>query len=155
VCLVIGEKDRRTRLAVIVYPLLVALVVVLITLMVLRHEPLIWPEHRRIYYFLPITALFLFTVGLAVRALRDRGIVSERVLQSVLLLLVIGNVWALPGHRAILANGYLKRTMQLSPKVLQALREHVSPENADPNVAKDKLYQFFVSGRDQNVSAVQ
>jgi hypothetical protein len=116
-------------------------------LMVCMHTPLVWPDVRRMYYWLPSVALWFTLATLLIHTLHHQALVPRRVLTVALFLLVAGNINALPEHRAIIRDGHLKKEIAFAPRLIAALRPSVSsPESVAPDIASDVIYQLFVRG---------
>lgn len=111
-------------------------------LMVCRHTPLIWPDVRRVYYWLPTSALWFMLAVVLVHQLQQANLVPRRVLAAALFILVIGNINALPYHRTIIREGHLKKDFLLSSKILTALRPN-APKDVPEDVEKDIIYQLL------------
>ena len=117
------------------------------TLMTLRHPPLIWPDIRRVYYWLPETLLLAIIAGIALAARFPKGNIAVR---SVLAAALIGNVIAIPGHLAVLAAGHPHPRILFdrpaldrprSPTFNADLRRALATRKATPEIAADPVYR--------------
>ena len=111
-----------------------AMLILMNALMVLRHEPLIWPDVRTHYYWIPTTTLVLVGCTLAVFVLQNRFGWPAWVLRLVMAASVISNISALPEHDRIARTGHLQGYIVLgAPYLLKALEElGNTPEVAEP-----------------------
>jgi hypothetical protein len=102
-------------------------------LMVLRHEPLIWPDVRTHYYWIPTTTLVLLGCTLAVWVLQNKFGWPAWVLRIGLAACVISNISALPEHDRIARGGHLQGYIGAAPILLKAIGELANtPEVAEP-----------------------
>ena len=132
----------RLAIAALIAGLL--LLVLLNTLMVLRHRPLVWPDVRRVYYWLPACAILLMLFALAVRLAYRRSDVLRPAVQVMLIAMIIGNIAALPGHTAIVRGGHLTAEYNFAPSLLEGLNRSADPTySPPPQVAADKVFQFY------------
>ncbi|HEV2198354.1 MAG TPA: hypothetical protein VGR73_00925 [Bryobacteraceae bacterium] len=125
----------RGRLWGVIATLAVLGLVVLNTLMVLRHPPLVWADVRRAEYFTPgalvLSALFGFALAAAAPRLHP---VWMRVALACALL---ANIAQLPAHQAVLSSGSLKDQIPLSA----ALRRALLTGQPEPGIADHPLYK--------------
>lgn len=122
-----GMADIRGRswrqhvpLSVILGGLLAALWV-MYALMILRHPPLLWDDIRRVYYWIPTSALVVLGVGVGASVWTVRQPGAKPILAALLTALVVGNVLALPGHRGVLSAGSLHESILTSREMRHAL----------------------------------
>ncbi len=102
-------------------------------LMVLRHEPLTWPDVRTHYYWIPTTTIILLGCTLAVWVLQGKFGWPAWILRLVLAACVISNITALPEHDRIARTGHLQGYIGAAPHLLNALEElGNTPEVAEP-----------------------
>ena len=119
----------------------------LILLMVLRHAALLWPDVKRVYYFLPLTSMFAMTLLLAFSRWPASRISFHKPAALFLGVCLAGNLIALPGHRAILSKGDARKFYDAAPALLQALgRPQNAPGAVAPEIATNRVYQFFHDG---------
>jgi len=122
----------------------VVLLVDLDTLMVLRHPALLWPDVRRVYYWLPQAVILYMSLALCISNLKDLRGAYAHVILILLLLAIIGNVISIPGHNAYLVDGHLKAYVEFAPKLLDALaniKNTQYPITLD--VMQNPIYQHF------------
>jgi hypothetical protein len=100
-----GPTRRDFDLAALLL-LAVAAQLAMVAVMVQRHEPVTWIDHRAWYYPLPFQALlvFAFAVGLE-RATQARGGTLPRAVPVVLALVALANVAQWPERRAVMESG--------------------------------------------------
>jgi hypothetical protein len=106
-----------------------ALLVLMNSLMFLRHPPLAWIDVQRVYYWIPCTVIIIF--GLA---LISREMISEyghRPIWFLLTAMVCGNVLCVPEHFQVLRNGHLQGYMSAYQQYSQVIR-----------LARDPLYEI-------------
>jgi hypothetical protein len=86
--------------------LAVAAQLAMVAVMVQRHDPVTWIDHRVWYYPLPYQALlvFAFAAGLE-RVRRARGGTLPRVVPAVLALVALANVTQWPERRVVMESG--------------------------------------------------
>jgi hypothetical protein len=131
------------------------LIWVMMTLMFLRHAALVWPDVRRVYYFLPVIALFGMTLLMALACLQSRRLLPPWCLALFLGGALAGNIVALPGHEAILRAGEGKTLYQSTPLLLDALRNLRNPNYPiSPEIARNRVFQFFHDGRFSKTPAI-
>jgi hypothetical protein len=124
------------------------LVLVMITLMVLRHDAVCWPDLRRVYYFLPATAMFCMTFLLALSQLQARRTLPQWCWAALLSGALLGNIVALPRHDAIYKAGFMRSYYQSTPALLDALRNlRNRPYPISPEIAHSQIFQFFRDGQ--------
>ena len=100
-----GPGPRDARLAVLLL-LAVAAQLAMVAVMVQRHDPVTWVDHRVWYYPLPFQALLVFALAVGLeRVTRARGGTLPRVVPAVLALLVLANVAQWPERRAVMESG--------------------------------------------------
>jgi hypothetical protein len=146
--IVLFVARRHGRLWASISTLFLLSVAAMNTLMTLRHPPLIYPDIRRVYYWLPATLLLMAIAGIALAARFPRGNIAVR---CVLAAALIGNVIAIPGHQAVLAAGHpkppnvdpyipvLSRTRSLTFDA--DLRRALATRKPTPEIAADPIYQ--------------
>jgi hypothetical protein len=98
--------------------LMLLMIMLMNAIMILRHSALLWDDLRRIYYSIPATTVMLIGIGAIAASAKGWWRYSVRL---VLCVAVIGNVFALPMHQNIVANGYMKDAVAHGPKLLKAL----------------------------------
>jgi hypothetical protein len=109
------------------------MLVLMNALMVLRHEPLIWPDVRTHYYWIPTTTLVLLGCTLAVYVLQRNFGWPIWLMRVGLTACVISNISALPEHDRIARGGHLQGYIGAAPHLLRALEElGNTPEVAEP-----------------------
>jgi hypothetical protein len=112
----------------------VAALILLNALMVLRHPPLVSIDGRRGYYWVPATLLVVVIGGIAVaQPWKTKLLVA---LRGALLLLLFGNILALPGHWEIAVNGRSKGTF----KAAQSIRAALVSGKVPPDMATNSVY---------------
>lgn len=116
-----GFELKKFWAALFVFWLL--LLVGMNALMVLRHEPLTWPDQKASYYWIPTSVLVLIAVTLAAAAVQKRFSPRPWVLRGVLAALVLSNITALPDHNKLIQMGHLQGFIALGPHMRKALRE--------------------------------
>ncbi len=141
------------------------LLVVMYVLMLVRADYLVSSEHRRFLYCLPSSAVWLLISAFALGVFNVLKPGNQRRIEIVLVLLVVGNVFALQEHRFILRHGYYEfgraRATQLKamlqPDHLAAvqatepqLREQFRAAMAKPAdfsgpLEQSALYLFFLA----------
>ena len=110
-----------------------AMLILMNALMVLRHEPLIWPDVRTHYYWIPTTTLVLIGCTLAAWVLQNRFGWPPWVLRLGLGACVVSNISALPEHDRIARGGHLQGYIAAAPILLKAIEElGNTPEVAEP-----------------------
>jgi hypothetical protein len=123
------------------------LIWIMLTLMVLRHGGLRWPDVRRVYYFLPAVSMFAMTLLLALALLATARRLPKWCLALLLGGALLGNIIALARHDAILRNGSLKAEFQSTPALLHALRNLRNPQYpVSPELARNRVFQYFHDG---------
>lgn len=100
-------------------------------LLLLRHPPLLWPDIRVVYYWIPTSVLVVLGLAWAARAVRSAP--SSRTMVPVILgVIVAGNVMNLPRHKQVLASGHLRESIETSRAMREALMEPLLPDQAAP-----------------------
>jgi hypothetical protein len=113
----------------------IAALIVMDTLMVVRHGALVWDDVQRVYYWLPQTLLLVVLAGFAA----GKPWVGSRlwILRGILLLMLAANVASLPAHRAIVRNVHGEERTLLGQRVRRALITGQAP----PDIAANPVYQ--------------
>jgi len=114
--------------------------------MVLKSPNLMWPEFRRVYYWSPTVITLAMTLAVLTKIFYKLR-VSRWFIITGMCLAVIGNIIALPEHKAIILNqGYFQPYVQPSTALLRALKNiEPSKEIYDPLIKKNPVFQFFAS----------
>jgi hypothetical protein len=137
-----GPDRRDVRLAAL---LLLAVVtqLAMVAVMVQRHEPVTWIDHRVWYYPLPFQALLVFGVAVGLeRATRARGGTLPRVVPAVLALVALANVAQWPERRTVMESGpWFADVSRRS----EALERSFRAGQADPLLDGDYRRFFFES----------
>jgi hypothetical protein len=119
------------------------------TLMTLRHPPLIWPDIRRVYYWLPETLLLAMVAGIGLAARFPKSNIAVRCALAAAL---IGNVIAIPGHLAVFAAGHPQGPHPSNPYIRVIdhprsrtynvdLRRALATRKPTPEIAADPIYR--------------
>jgi hypothetical protein len=140
-------KDQKVLRTVVTEVLLinVLLIIVMFALMVLRHEPLMWPDVSRVYYWMPAVVMLVMSISLLLRAFYSVRI-PNWVLLLVMALAIAGNIVALPGHKAILEQGALMDYYGSSADLLNALKNKNSTDSIyESSIIGNPVYQYFES----------
>lgn len=110
-----------------------AMLILMNALMVLRHEPLIWPDVRTHYYWIPTTVIVMLGCTLAAHVLQQRFGWPPWLMRLILAACVVSNISALPEHDRIARTGHLQGYIGAAPHLLKALEElGNTPEVAQP-----------------------
>jgi hypothetical protein len=137
-----GPDRRDVRLAAL---LLLAVVtqLAMVAVMVQRHEPVTWIDHRVWYYPLPFQALLVFGVAVGLeRATRARGGTLPHVVPAVLALVALANVLQWPERRTVMESGpWFADVSRRS----EALERSFRAGQADPLLDGDYRRFFFES----------
>jgi hypothetical protein len=124
------------------------LVWAMLTLMVLRHGALLWPDVRRGYYLLPTVAMFTVALPLAIQRIQNGFAVPKWAIALPLAAAIGGNIIALPQHRLIVTTGHMKQYFESAPAFLKALRNvRNSDYVAPPDIADSSVYRIFRPAR--------
>ncbi len=124
----------------------IVFMVAMYTLMVIRHPAIFFMEVRLGgYYYLPATAMFSMTFAFLLSRVVKIQAIPKWIILTLLILAIIGNVIAIPRHKAaILQNGPIQPYLQSSAKLLNALKNINDPQySVEPDVEKNPVYQFF------------
>jgi hypothetical protein len=123
----------------------IILMIAMYTLMVIRHPALFFMEVRvGGYYFLPATAMFGMTLAFLLSRVVKIQSIPKWIILVLLFLAIIGNVIAIPQHKAILENGFMQPYFEASQKLLDALKNiDDSQFPITPDIERDPVYQFF------------
>jgi len=119
----------------------------MIVLMFLRHGALVWPDVRRASYFLPAISMFGMTLMVILSRVQTRRMLPNWCLAFFIGAALLGNIIALPRHRAIVRAGSLSAFYQSAPALLDALRNLRNPQYPiSPEIARNRVFQFFHDG---------
>ena len=123
---------------------LLAMLVIMTSLMALRHWAVTYDDLRRIGYSVPSVALFLMVLTWVLSQVRHRGVFSATSVRLLLGAAVFCNLASLPDHLRIIGGGYLGPSIASSARLLHGLR-HVRDERyvPEPDLATDWFYQMF------------
>jgi hypothetical protein len=112
-----------------------------------RHNPIIWPDVRRFYYWLPTTALFMITLPILLRPLLVNCQANRTrffVVLVILLFLISGNINALPEANATIHQGRMAEAFARTAQVLEGLRNRRNPSyQPSDEVARNPIYQLL------------
>ena len=114
----------------------VLLLIVMNALMVLRHEPLMWPDVRTFYYWIPTTVLVLLGVTFALYATVRQFAIPTWIPRVALLAFLISNVTALPEHNRITRSGHMQGYIAAAPHLLKAMKDLANTPTAAVPVKK-------------------
>ena len=127
------ERSWRRQLPVsLVIAAMIGALWVMNALMVLRHPRILWADMMTVYYWIP--AAVLVVLGLAcswgdwVASRPWRRI----TLAALLLVLVGGNIDALPRHRSVFESGHLQESVATSEEMRYALTHRGAPTYRAP-----------------------
>ncbi len=119
----------------------------MIVLMLLRLPTLVDPPWQRVYYFLPVIAIFGMTLLVVLSRLPTRRMLPKWCLALLLGGALLGNIIALPRHDAIVKAGQMRGYYQSTAALLDALRNLRNPRYAvPPEIADDRIFRFFHEG---------
>lgn len=119
--------------------------VIMISLMLLRHPPLLWPSCRRVYYWLPTLAVLIMTLAI-IAGIFYKSKISKYLMLIVMCLGISGNIIALPRHESIIMQGMDQPSFVQSSKVLLNVFRNHEPLNhiKDPFIEKNPVFQYFL-----------
>lgn len=139
-----GGKASRSKAAATLFVCETILIWFMILLMAVRHGAILWEDVRRVYYFLPVMAIFAITLLMIFAWLPAFQKWPGWVRPAIVFAALLGNAIALPGHKAVLDSGSGRTAHEFAPKILAALR-HVRDSNysVPPDVATNRVFQFF------------
>jgi tetratricopeptide (TPR) repeat protein len=121
------------------------LIIVMNSLMTLRHPFLILPDIRRAHYWSPAIVILSMTLAVLTDVF-NKSRIPRWLLLTVMCFAVIGNIAALPRHRAIMLQWSSKPEIQLSAILLNALKNIDSLADVhDPVIENHPVFQFFKS----------
>ena len=102
-------------------------------MMVLRHPPILWPDIRLVYYWLPTQVLAVIAVAFGLRTWASGRAGRQATAAAVLLALVLGNVTALPKHRRVFESGHLGNLFGPELEMRDALQHRDDPDYFVPS----------------------
>jgi hypothetical protein len=85
------------------------LLILMNSLMFLKHSPLIWPDVQRVYYWIPSTVIILFALSLIIKTLIKEY--NQNLIRLVLVVLVSSNILSVPENYRIIATGHLMNSI--------------------------------------------
>jgi hypothetical protein len=137
-----GADRRDVRLAGLLF-LGAAAQVAMVAVMVQRHDPVTWIDHRAWYYPLPYQALLLLALAWGLeRVARARGGRLPRLVPAVLALLALANVAQWPDRRRVMESGpWFADASRRSDRLERSFRTG----QADPLLDGDHRRFFFES----------
>lgn len=118
-----GRAFEVKRFAGLLFVFWLLLLLGMNALMVLRHEPLTWPDQKASYYWIPTTVLVLICVTLAATAAQRQLNLRRWLLPSILAALVFSNITALPEHQRLIQTGHLQGYIALGPHIRKGLKD--------------------------------
>jgi hypothetical protein len=135
--------DRSDACVVALLLLGVAAQVAMVNVMVQRHDPVTWVDHRAWYYPLPFQALVILALAWGLeRAARARGGTLPRVVPAILALVALANVTQWPERRVTMESGpWFADVSRRSESLERSFREG----QADPLLDGDYRRFFFES----------
>jgi len=129
-----GAWKNRVLVAVwYLMPLLVFMA--MYSLMAVRHGDVVrLQDFKIIYYPLPLAALTVLVLSLAVASLRRGGRVSISTLTVLVWVLVAGNIGNLPHNRFLYSTGTYAEEIRAAPATLAMLKARSVPATASPAI---------------------
>jgi hypothetical protein len=129
-----GAGPRRLLVAIwYLMPLLVFMA--MYSLMAVRHGDVVrLPDFKIIYYPLPLAALTVLMLSLAVASLRRAGRVGISTMTVLVWVLVAGNVGNLPHNRLLYSTGTYAAEIHAAPATLAMLKTRSVPATASPAI---------------------
>jgi hypothetical protein len=122
----------------------VFLLIALDVLMLIRHNLIVYPDIRRVYYWIPQTVIIILSIALFLSYITKENNRLKTVVTIVLILMVAGNLFALPYHNDIVLHGYIKTSNDYSPRLIEALEHLSTPHFQVPaDVLQDPIFQWF------------
>ena len=104
------------RLPFMLFVVGASMVGLLCMVMMYKLHSVVWPESRRVYYWLPVATIIPVAAAFALAALVDRFPRAATPTRLVLAAMVITNLFALPGHQSII------RSREQQPQVAESAR---------------------------------
>ncbi|HSD65503.1 MAG TPA: hypothetical protein VLF95_02315 [Vicinamibacteria bacterium] len=137
-----GPDRSDARMAAVTL-LAVAAQVAMVAVMVQRHDPVTWIDHRAWYYPLPFQALVVLALAWALeRVARARGGTLPRMVPALLALVVVANVTQWPARRLVMESGpWFGDVSRRSERLERSFRAG----QADPLLDGDYRRFFFES----------
>jgi hypothetical protein len=123
--LVAGGIARRASVAALVVGSVS--IGLMLALMYNAHPPIVWNDVKRVYYALPLLAVLLFALLLAVRSLFAIHPRLEWPTNLLLALALASGVRALPEHGRVFREGHMGVAFSQSGEILRTLRESWDP----------------------------
>jgi hypothetical protein len=105
-----------SRLPFVLFVVGAGMVGLLCMVMLYKLNSVVWPESRRVYYWLPVATIIPIAAAFALATLVDRFPRAATPTRLVLAAMVITNLFALPGHQAII------RSREQQPQVAESAR---------------------------------
>lgn len=140
-----NETWRRGLPASLAMVLMLFALWAMYVLMILRHPPLLWPDIRVVYYWIPASVVIVLGLTWSARALLSWPVGRPLVLVGLGLLLA-GNVFNLPRHKEVLASGSLRESIETSRAMREALMAPMMPDQVAPNgLEQIKTFQTLLS----------
>jgi hypothetical protein len=100
-----------------------------------RHEDIVMMrDFRIIYYPLPLAALAVIMLSLAIAAVNQQGRVGAAMQSALVWILVAGNLGNLPHDRYLYLTGSYETEIRAAPAVLEMLRMRSVPSTASPAI---------------------
>lgn len=97
-------------------------ILILNTLMILKHSAIPLEEVRRVYYALPLATIILICALFFTGKITEAYPKINRFLLATLLLILMLNISSIDAHFMILKNGLLKESYEDSPKVVDCIK---------------------------------
>jgi hypothetical protein len=135
----------RNRFGIAVVAFVLGAQVVMTSLMILRHPPIFeYPDHRLVYYPLPVQPILLLGMALAADRLLRHGVAGRRTIAIALAALIAGNVLHWRGHRDVaLAAPWFPIVYGQSTALKSSLRDRVPSPELDEEYRN--FYDFAVT----------
>lgn len=130
--------------------------VIMNALMFLKKPDLIsLPDVKLAYYFLSINVILAMMLAMLTGILYKSRIPRWLVLVGICLA-ILGNIVALPQHKAMMEQGHIKRSYQFSSSVLNALKKYDALDDLNaPSMNNSNLLAFFKSQKNKLSMDVQ
>jgi Flp pilus assembly protein TadD len=122
------------------------MVIAMNALMVLRHPALMFPDVTRTYYWLSTNIMLAMTLAVITGIICKSRIPQWPVLM-VMCFAIVGNIAALPKHKAIMMQGPARSFYESAPALLNALKNPDSLKGVHESLIEKNLVCIFLKAQ--------
>ena len=141
-----AERKKLKLFSVVVagFVMCYTLICLMLAIMASKHPAILWPDVRRVYYWLPIVSVLCMTIAFILSQFTSTRLTRRWLVYACMIIAIAGNIYAIPRHRAVLISGHLKGSYESAPGLLAALKNiRDSSYRPLPEAEQNPVYRHF------------